>query len=458
MPDSSPTDAISPPAAASPGTGQVQFAPGTATDHPAIERLLSSVFPHHQFADRWQAALDDPLYEPCDRLLARQSDRLLAHVQVSPRVWHAGPLALKTSHLSWLATDARFRRGGLAAEMLLRAEQHALAQGSLLVTAWCTDPSYFLRRGFVKCAERGFHQLHPQHMLANLPEPEAGLTIRPWRRCEGSALVDLHTRRSQSAWGAFARTEAVWQWLVSQQPPRLVYVATDGPERRRGGPEVESLAGYLVMQGNRILELGCRPADATVPLAMLSRVCRDAVERGEASLSLIHPAPCEWEACLAATPTRPEPPHATLVAKPLNLPRLLTSFAPGLTAIARRATPAIGALGLILSIERAAHANGTGQSSANGNAVLRALETLRGQWIFERRRHPKFAVGNIGRSYISTSPQDLLLLLLGAASVEELAGSGRLQVSNKTAERSASALFTPRPAWVSPLDDAMTSP
>src|SRR5690606_2602495 len=124
-------------------------------------------------------------------------------------------------------------------------------------------------------------------------------------------------------------------------------------------------------------------------------------------------------------------------------------------AIARCADPPIVSLGLNLS--RVVGSHKSKHDSSNGEGATWQPEAVRGQWTFERRRRPKFHPGNSGRTYISPSPQDLLLLLLGVVSAHELASSDRLRPSNKTAARSADALFMSRPARVSPLDDVMNS-
>ncbi len=407
---------------------QVQITSGTASDHRAVESLLAQAFVELRPELR-QAIPEHPGYEPCDRLLAKRQGQVVGHILVSPRVWRLAPLAVRTSHLSWLAIDAAVRRLGLGTELVLRAERQAIAQGSLLATVWCRNAGFWQRHGYVACTQRDSLQAHAHHLLANLPNPNPQYSIRPWRRSEGAAILELHAAKLQSTWGAFSRSEAVWQWLIGNRANRIIYVATEGPERRRGGPEVESLAGYLVLDGDRIVEHACRGDEADVLPAMLSRVCRDAVERGEPLISLVRPAGESLEASFAATQIRHHPPHAILMAKALDLPKLLTTLAPPVLAAARDAGWKSTPLGI-------------------------DVEGIRGQWIMERRR-PRFALGHCGRSYFSATAADLLLWLLGNVSGQELLRSGRIKPSTQVAGKYVQAVLPSRACWISGMDDLM---
>ena len=60
------------------------IAPASAGDHAAIQQLLSAVF-HAPSREEFSASLEDPLYEPCDRIVLKRGPQLLGHVHVAQR-------------------------------------------------------------------------------------------------------------------------------------------------------------------------------------------------------------------------------------------------------------------------------------------------------------------------------------------------------------------------------------
>src|SRR5262245_37671413 len=60
----------------------LRLAQARTGDHPAIHRLLVTVF-HGPTAGEFHAQLDEPGYEPADRLVVRDGDQIAAHVRLA---------------------------------------------------------------------------------------------------------------------------------------------------------------------------------------------------------------------------------------------------------------------------------------------------------------------------------------------------------------------------------------
>src|SRR5262245_36589901 len=73
------------------GASVARVVPACAGDHPAVHQLLSAVF-HAPSRDAFYSSLDDPFYEPRDRLLVKRGQRIVAHLHLTKRVMHFGPL------------------------------------------------------------------------------------------------------------------------------------------------------------------------------------------------------------------------------------------------------------------------------------------------------------------------------------------------------------------------------
>src|ERR1700704_1849440 len=70
-----------------------RLVPARAGDHPAIHQLLLSQFRGPSSVE-FQAQLDEPLYEPTDRLLVKQRDDVVAHLRLTKRLLSFGPLKI----------------------------------------------------------------------------------------------------------------------------------------------------------------------------------------------------------------------------------------------------------------------------------------------------------------------------------------------------------------------------
>ena len=87
-----------------------RFATATASDHAAIACFLGEVFGEPAAAEL-KASLEDPFYEPHDRLLLRRAGRIIAHVHLTHRVMQFGRRQIPVAGLDWLAIGPLPRAG-----------------------------------------------------------------------------------------------------------------------------------------------------------------------------------------------------------------------------------------------------------------------------------------------------------------------------------------------------------
>lgn len=407
-----------------------QLVAGSTADHPAVEELLGQVFANRA-REAFRAAIEDPSYEPNDRLLIQSGSKTVGHVLLSPRDLICGSGKLLAGHVSWLATLPEFRQQGLATHLLDAAREQMIARRSVIATAWCQQPSYLANRGWTPLLQRRFFYDDPRQVVSRMGDVNAGeLSVRYWRRCEAAPLVGLHQGRARQSWGAFDRSEAMWQWNTAHDRFDRIYVVVNGPERRRGGPEFEPLLGYLIVRGDCIVEHAWEAGREQVARVLLSRVCHDAIERDTLRLGILDQPDDPLLNYFAPNghDEQRQSNGSTLMAEVLDVPGLLRA----LTAILQQTAREAGLLPCQLGVDVAGE---------------------RGCWVLERRR-PRFVEGR-SRTYLALEPSEMLRLALGIDSVPQRLEQQCVRASNRMAARLAEALFPRRPAWVSPLDDLM---
>ncbi len=121
--------------------------PAQSGDHFAIHGFLLSVF-HGPTEREYQATLDEPFYEPTDRLLIKRDNAIVAHVLVKKRMLQLGPLHVATGQICELAALPEFRGQGLASALLKMTERRLASEGAWLVTARSQVPGFFRSHGW----------------------------------------------------------------------------------------------------------------------------------------------------------------------------------------------------------------------------------------------------------------------------------------------------------------------
>lgn len=113
-----------------------------AGDHHDIHALLVSVL-HQPSSAEFQAQLDDPFYEPNDRLLVKRGNQIVAHARISNREMHLSGRLLPISSLSDLVVLPEYRGEDCALELVHAAECAMIESGSQM--AFLHSSTWILR-------------------------------------------------------------------------------------------------------------------------------------------------------------------------------------------------------------------------------------------------------------------------------------------------------------------------
>ncbi len=405
-------------------------------DHLAVFQLLSAVF-HAPSRDAFFASLEDPFYEPCDRLVVRRDSRLLGQVQLVARTMHFGRLACPLALLTGLSTLPEYRGRGFG-RALLRAAERTLADEEVPLGLLSTRiPQFFTSSGWAVCGRHSHARANTRSLLSQLSargisSGEGSLNIRPWRQVELPALMRLYAANTATAVGAMERTEAYWRWLIGRQGFDQLYIALEGPQRYSLDLVDAPIVGYVVTKDDRVLELMAAEGKPQVAQQLLARACHDAIERDCHSVQLHAPArrsaarpvrAGRGQACSARSTSRRSADGADC-----QPARLLAIPAPELQ---RRAIAA----GLDLPCELGLQ---IGAEKYQLNVSRRGVKITRSK---------------LGRSYVRMNRAEFTRLALGHMDVAEAAAHDRVQISTRLAEETGRVLFPRLPLWRSPWDD-----
>jgi hypothetical protein len=413
--------------------------PGCAGDHPGIHQLLSAIF-HSPSRDAFHSSLDDPYYEPRDRLLVKRGDRIIAHLHLTKRVMHFGPMKLAVSGLGWLCTLQEFRGSGFARQLLRTADRAMAAEGAMLGLLSTKLPHFFRPAGWAVCgrqsqAHAGTRELLAQLSSLGLPPAEGALNIRPLRQVELTSVMSLYARATLGSIGPFERSEAYWRWLVSRKAFDQVLIAIDGPDKLELDGAGSPIVGYAVTSGKTIVELVVDPEHPTAAEQLLARACGEAIERDDHAM-LLHAPPGEklfgvFQAAggmLHQTEAHQGEVFMVKLLDPTGLLRLL------LGELNVRAEAA----GLARPCELGLH-----------------VEDRKFRLVVSRRS-VKLTLNKLGRSYLRMNLAEFTRLLLGHLELDEAAAGGRVTASTRLALEVGQVLFPRLPLWRPPLDDLTT--
>jgi len=419
----------------------------TPADHAALYQFLVSVFRQPSQAE-FQAQLEDPTYEPADRLLVKNGPRIVAHLRMLHREMHFGNLVIPVGLVSDVATLPEYRGQGCATALLEAARQTLIHHRAVVGLLRTDQPGFYARRDWVVCGRHCYATAGPREILSCLHLRDAEQTrtsgfvlqrpcrktynIRLWRQVELAALTRLYNENTQHAYGALVRTEAYWQWLVRRGGNERVYVAIDGPDRFELDESLSPIVGYAATREGRILEMMCSRDHPEASIQLLARACGEAIERDFHRVRVdAPPGDPLYELFLAAGGS-----HCCHEAdkgmvfmanllKPRRFLKLISRY------LAQRVTaaglPRPCQLGLLINDEK--------------------------YRLAISRRRMQLIQGTLGRSYLRCSRYDLTQLLLGHLDVQDRVASGRLTVSTRLALDMATALLPRLPFWRPPWDD-----
>ena len=292
---------------------RLTLGPANAGDHLSIRALLAEVGCEPSVSE-FHARLEEPFYEPTDRLLVRQGDSLVAHVRLQNREIHFGAQVLPVAWLTDLATLPEYRRRGLASELVSAAERQMRAEGAALGLVRTAHPGLFLRRGWTPWGRASQSRAGVREVLAQIvrrhaeqprvlepvtpivrPDP---LSTRLWRHVEQSALERIYNANVTRGFGAAVRTSDYWRWLVSRHGFDAIYVAIAG--RDQWSLDAQGIVGYAVVKQDRIVELLAAPERPDTIEHLIGRLCGEFIEQDRYELRLDAAPDHPWHAEMVA--------------------------------------------------------------------------------------------------------------------------------------------------------------
>ncbi len=437
-------------------------------DHATIYHFLQTVFQGPSRTE-FHASLEDPFYEPYDRLLLRHKRRIVAHAHVTHRTMHFGPVRIPVAGLGWLGVAPEHGNQGLGTHLLRAAESRMEIGGALVGMLRTSIPRFFRRTGWALCGQASYRRADARALLARLldrgliPRPRRRLHIRPWLQWEQAALARIYNQNvllegaenrlvaagmaarqdsgpafrrplneGRAAYGPLERTAAYWQWLLNRHACDRVYVALEGPEQLELGEISTHIVGYAVTRGEQIVELMTAPDRPRAAAELLTRCCGDAIEHDRHCVLLHAPPWCSLfeifdEAGSCGPPRTPEHGEVYMMRllAPLKLLRRLCGELDRRAAEARLPRP----LDLGLLVE--------GQ-----------------KYQVELGREGVIATSQrVGRSYLRLNVADFTRLVLGQLDWDAAIADGRLECSTALARDAGRALFPTIPLWRPPWDE-----
>jgi predicted N-acetyltransferase YhbS len=419
----------------------------SAGDHIAILHFLQSVA-HQPSATDYQAQLEDPTYEPSDRLLVKQNRTIVGHVRLINREMHLGSQLVPVTLLSDFVVAPEYRRFGCEGALLRRARRAMLKNGATIGLTWSPDTPLLMRHGWSPWNRQHHSAANPRRILSCLAarlEQESSLAPKPfsrpdqkrynirlWRQVELAALQRLYSENIERLWGPLERSTSYWRWLIGRGGNERIYVAIDGPDQFELDDSLAPIIGYAATRKGRLMEIMCSGDHPQAAVQLLERACGDAIERGIDRVEVEAPSEDPLHAMLAAAggnrcymdPNQRQTQLVTLL-KPQRLVGLLGRlFADRLSSAD---IPVPNVLGIQVDGERTS---------------FTVLE-----------KGVEWKVGKLGRSYLTCSAGDLAPLLLGQIDVREAVEAGRLRPSTRVALELAETLFPRVPLWRPPWDE-----
>lgn len=430
-----------------------QLVAATRKDHAAIYRLLVAVFQGPSLAE-FQAQLDAPSYDPCDRLLMTRGQEVAAHLHLVSRRIRLGGLELPTMDLRHLATLPEYRAHGLGTVLLDAAVDEMRRAGVVVATIRAKRPEFFRQRGWFAWNRFSYSIANPRTLLSVLeraerPAPRLGFsptgeraadrkyTIQVWRRNELDSVASLYDQDQPHSVGDVCRLESEWKWLITREAYDRIYVIC--PEIKGGGSPPAAtpgagrqILGYGVVRDSRLVEFRTAGHDLHLARLLAARVCQDAVESGRSQLE-VHAAPDDpiHDDLIAAGGSHflnESADHRVLMAYVSRPLELLQFLKPELRLRAQQGGLAAGA-------ELGIHTP-TWQARLNIGARSLSIAAQPGS-----------------RHWIEASAATANQLLLGHLSPSEAELNGELRANSPEALAWAEVLFPALPLWRPTFDD-----
>jgi len=419
-----------------------------AGDHLAIHKFLLDVF-HGPTPAEFTAQLENPFYEPSDRLIAKYRKQIIGHVRIQQQQMHFGANLLPISNLCELATAPEYRQRAIGSSLLQTAERQMVDEGSLLGVLETNVPEFYRQHGWTVSSRYSFSTADARNILSSLSAQEVPhkptaisptseetskqYNIRLWRHVEQEALIHLYQENTHNGYGALHRTEDYWQWLFSRRGFDRIYVAIDGPDKLPLSGSYKSIIGYAAIRGSRILEIITAQGYEHAAFQLVNRACADIIENKDGPISI------------DAVPGNPL--HQFL--QSAGGKHHHAESRNGVVTMIKIFDPLKLLENLREEINRRAQAAGMDRPFELG------LE-IRGKWhqILFTPRGVKLVEGKSGRSHLRCDETVLTQLLLGHLNVQQAVDQKLLQLSTRIAFETVQTIFPQLPLWRPPLDNS----
>jgi predicted acetyltransferase len=412
--------------------------PCTASEHIALRSFLTEVF-GLSYPTKFQAALEDPSYEPCDRLLLRRQGTIIAHAHITRRNMQFGALSLPVAGLDGLATDEDCRGDGLGTHLLAAAERQMARSGALIGLLRTRIPHFFRRTGWALCGSNFRGTANPHQILSQLlenglcPRRTARIQVRPWRRWEEDAIGRVYRQNLAGSFGLLERNRNYWHWMLERRAYDHFYVALDGPDLWDLKEASTQLVGYVAIRGDKIIELMAVPGRKKVVMELLARACGDAIEHDQRQIVLHAGSDSPVQEYFDCPPDPLQPNHCehteVCMARLLDPLALLQTLC---GVFAQRANEA----GLAKPVELGLFVEGRKFQIDIAGSGRATADTL-------------------GRSYLRLNVADFTRLVLGQLDLDRAVEESRVEPSTALAHEAARVLFPSLPYWRPLLDDLM---
>lgn len=351
--------AVAPPgsATASPGTKRWQNAclvelwPGTrivvgnAGDHARVLAMLAQYY-QAALGDDFQSRIDEPCYEPSDRMLVVHRGDLIGHVQVSRQSSWFDHERIPIASMRDFVIPTELQSVGLEKPLLETAESTALSEGAILATARPDQPDTFVRRGWSLCRAQGHTQANTRALLAHLTaqlaarkQRHANIEVRTWWHFELEAIQPVYEQVASAMWGASQRSDDMWRWLVGRKAHDQILIAVRHKPDESPKQATPNVVGYAVVRDACIVELVTLPGCSAVRPLLMARACRDALDRDLHFISLHTPPtdPLHELLVTAGGSWLPSPVHGQWMCKLLSVEKWVERLYPQLYHRAREA-------------------------------------------------------------------------------------------------------------------------
>lgn len=408
---------------------------GNAGDHKPIHALLRAANQSPSYED-FVSWLDEPTYEPSDRLLVKTGSQLVAHLQVFSRVAWFGGVRLPVGGVQDLATLPEYRGAGHERLLLESAEQAMRENQAVTAFARANRADAFLACGWTEVRDQRFTEANVNDILARLSSTAPprhrrvrSLHTRLWRQVELDSLERVYRSIAETLWGALDRNEPYWRWLVGRKAHDELIVAVHGRDNWEELDRPANIVGYAVTRGSQLVELAMLPGFGHAGRPLLLRACQDAIERGHRTLSLHLPIdhPLHELMIDAGGHWSTNGLSGTLLVKLLDPGRWIESLYPVLLRRARAA-----------GVKRPCHL---------------VIETCRQRFRLDLTRRSGRLESNVQSPLeVRCTPETFASLLVGNLDVAAARETGNIEcLDDETAARLA-ALFPPLDFWQSQFD------